>query len=112
MSARIATLKDEVVTLQAELAALAKAQAEMDALRQKEHEEFLRVKAELEEGVEGLGMALKILREYYAAEGDAHGKATGAASGIIGLLEVAEADFSKGLADATTEEESAQSEYE
>merc|ERR1719321_2274647 len=63
-------------------------------------------------------MALKVLREYYAEKPDAflqaekHEKATGAASGIIGLLEVAEADFSKNLADATTAEESAQTEYE
>merc|ERR1719482_1728722 len=75
MSARIQTLKDEVATLQAELAALAKAQAEMDALRQKEHEEFVRVKAELEQGVEGLGMALKVLREYYAEKGEGEGAA-------------------------------------
>ena len=33
-------------------------------------------------------------------------------SGIIGLPEEAEAAFNKGLADATTEEESAQNEYE
>ena len=35
-------------------------------------------------------MALKVLRDYYAKEGDAHGKASGAGGGIIGLLEVTE----------------------
>jgi len=120
MNADIARLKDEVKTLQAELAALAKAQAEMDKNRAEEHEEYLRVKKELEEGIEGLGMALKILRDYYAEKGEdeaallqaPHQKATGAASGIIGLLEVAESDFTKSLADATTTEETAQQEYE
>jgi len=125
MNADINRLKEEVATLQQELAALAKAQAEMDALRQKEHEEFLRVKKELEEGVEGLGMALKVLREYYAEKGEGeaalvqqpvgpseHTKAVGAASGIIGLLEVCEADFTRSLADATTEEETAQQQYD
>merc|ERR1719487_3123743 len=107
MTSQIAQLKEEVAALQEELAQLAKAQAEMDALRQKEHEQYLSDKKELEEGIEGLQMALKILRDYYAAEGDAHGKASGAGSGIIGLLEVAESDFTKNL-----EEETAQEEYD
>merc|ERR550514_834747 len=111
-TADIAKLKEEVATLQAELAALAKSQAEMDALRQKEHEEYLVVKKELEDGIEGITMALKVLRDYYAKEGDAHGKASGAGGGIIGLLEVAESDFTKNLQDVETEEENAQSEYD
>ena len=41
-----------------------------------------------------------------------HSKATGEATGIIGMLEVAQSDFSKMLADATVEEESAIKEYE
>merc|ERR1719453_895209 len=57
-------------------------------------------------------MALKILRDYYASEGDDHGRATGAGSSIIGLLEVCEADFSKSLADANSTEDAAQAEYD
>ena len=56
-TADIAKLKEEVASLQAELAALATSQAEMDALRQKEHEEYLVVKKELEDGFEGITMA-------------------------------------------------------
>jgi len=112
MTADIATLKEEVKTLQAELAALAKAEAEMDTLRKEQHEEFVHVKKELEDGVEGLQMALKVLRDYYAKGDDAHGKASGAGGGIIGLLEVAEADFTKNLSDVITEEDSAQAEYD
>jgi len=112
MTADIAMLKEEVKKLQAELAALAKSEAEMDKLREEQHAEFVRVKKELEEGVEGLQMALKVLRDYYAAEGDAHGKASGAGSGIIGLLEVAESDFTKNLSDVISEEDSAQAEYD
>ena len=46
-------------------------------------------------GVEGVGMALQVLRDYYAEKEEAfvqttHDKATGAASGIIGMLEVVE----------------------
>merc|ERR550514_323291 len=79
---------------------------------QKEHEEYLIVKKELEDGIEGITMALKVLRDYYAKEGDAHGKASGAGGGIIGLLEVAESDFTKNLQDVETEEENAQDEYD
>merc|ERR1719487_1421904 len=112
MTSQIAQLKEEVAALQEELAQLAKAQAEMDALRQKEHEQYTSDKKELEEGIEGLQMALKILRDYYASEGDAHGKASGAGSGIIGLLEVAESDFTKNLSDVISEEDSSQAEYD
>merc|ERR1719287_306242 len=57
-------------------------------------------------------MALKVLREYYAKGDKAHSSADGAGSGIIGLLEVCESDFSKGLAEMIATEESAVNEYE
>merc|ERR1719253_1591958 len=65
-------------------------------------------------------MALQVLREYYA-KGESfvqqpatsvHSAASGAATGIIGILEVAQSDFSKLLADATVEEETAQRDYD
>lgn len=126
--AGIAKLKDEVAELQAELADLAKSQAEMDKIRQNEKEEFTRAKAELEQGLDGVETALKVLRDYYAKDDDAgaaapdatelmqeHAEAkapaTGAARGIIGMLEVAASDFSKNLADITAEEDAAAEEY-
>merc|ERR550514_1787927 len=112
MTTDIATLKEEVKTLQAELAALAKSEAEMDKMRQEQHTEFVRVKKELEDGVEGLQMALKVLRDYYSNKDDGHGKASGAGGSIIGLLEVAESDFTKNLSDVITEEDTAQAEYD
>jgi len=111
-TAQIAKLKEEVADLQADLAALAKSQAEMDAIRQKEHADYVSNKKEMEEGLDGVQLALKVLRDYYAADGDAHGKASGAGGGIIGLLEVIEADFGRSLADANAAEDSAQSEYD
>merc|ERR1719163_2236351 len=68
-SANIAKLGNEIATLQEELAALAKLQAEMDKNRAAEHEEFKAVKADLEQGLEGVRQALKVLREYYATGG-------------------------------------------
>merc|ERR1719409_1973627 len=111
MTAKSAKLKEEVATLQKELAALAKAQAEMDKLRAEEKAVYDTNSAEMEKGIKGVKLALKVLNEYYAKDA-AHGSAGGAGSGIIGLLEVCESDFSKGLAEMTAAEESAVSEYE
>merc|ERR1719379_1049710 len=50
--------------------------------------------------------------DYYAKADKGHDASEGAGSGIIGLLEVCESDFSKGLAEMTAEEETAVAEYE
>merc|ERR1719375_812376 len=107
MTAKSAKLKEEVATLQAELSALAKAQAEMDKLRAEEKAIFDKNSAEMKKGIKGVQLALKVLNEYYAKADKAHGSADGAGSGIIGLLEVCEADFSKGLAEMVADEEAA-----
>merc|ERR1719171_1231491 len=99
MMARTKLLKEEVATLQKELAELAAAQAEMDKVRAEEKAVFEANKPELEEGLEGVKLALKILREYYAKEDKAHEAGEGASTGIIGLLEVIESDISKALAE-------------
>merc|ERR1719253_1386793 len=112
MTAKSAKLKEEVATLQKELAALARAQAEMDKLRAEEKAASEVNSAEMKKGVEGVKLALKVLNEYYAKEGKSHSSADGAGSGIIGLLEVVESDFSKGLAEMNAAESSAVSEYE
>merc|ERR1719375_2733674 len=111
MSAKSAKLKEEVATLQKELAELAKAQAEMDKLRAEEKAVFDKSSAEMEKGIKGVKLALKVLNDYYAKD-KAHSSADGAGSGIIGLLEVCESDFTKGLAEMTSAEQTAASEYE
>merc|ERR1719198_1651540 len=111
MTARSAKLKEEVATLQKELSALAKAQAEMDKLRGEEKAAFDANSAEMKKGIKGVQLALKVLRDYYSKD-SAHQSADGAGSGIIGLLEVCESDFSKGLAEMTATEQSAASDYD
>merc|ERR1719420_2538920 len=66
MTADSAKLKEEVAILSKELADLAKSQAEMDKLREEENTAYTKNKAEMEEGLEGIKLALKVLREYYA----------------------------------------------
>merc|ERR1719183_2615623 len=112
MTAKSSKLKEEVAELEKELASLAKSQAEMDKLRSEEKSAFDENSAEMQKGIDGVKLALKVLNEYYAQEGKAHGAADGAGGGIIGLLEVVEFDFTKGLAEMTATEQSAVAEYD
>merc|ERR1712039_37392 len=98
MAAQSAQLKADVADLQKALAELAAAQAAMDKLRAEEKDAFTKGKAEMEEGIKGVRLALKVLNEYYAKTDKAHAAAEGAGHGIIGLLEVIESDFTEGLA--------------
>merc|ERR1719220_1916565 len=112
MSAKSTQLKDEVAALQSELANLAKSQSELDRIREEEKATFDDSKAALDKGLAGVKAALKVLTEYYAKDDKAHEAAEGAGGGIISLLEVVEADFSKNLAQITSDEETAIAEYE
>merc|ERR1719272_1852901 len=111
MSAESKKLKGEVGTLQKELASMSRTQAAMDKLRMEEKGIYDKNKPELEKGLKGIKMALKVLRDYYAQDDKSHASADGGASGIIGLLEVVESDFSKGLAEMQAAEEASVSEY-
>jgi len=112
MSSRSSQLKSEVAALQKSLAELAASQAEMDKLRRDENAAFLKNKADMEQGLEGIKLALRVLNDYYATADKAHASAEGAGHGIIGLLEVIESDFSQGLAEFTSVEETAAGDYD
>merc|ERR1719375_1883766 len=94
-------LKEEVAELNKEIAEIAKSQAESDKIRQEEHAAFLEAKADLEQGIDGVRMALKVLKDYYAsaenaalmqtiaeqpASPETHEKSSGAGTSIIGFL--------------------------
>jgi hypothetical protein len=114
-AAKSAALKDDVKQLQSELAALAKEQADMNKIRQENHANYVEAKADLELGLGGVRKALGVLRDYYGSAAmlqqpeppvpETFSKAGGAASSIIGILEVCESDFAKNL--ATTESQEA-----
>jgi len=110
-NARSTKLKEEVTVLQSELAKLMASQQEMDRLRASEKATFESESAELKKGLTGIQTALKVLRDYYAAEGGSADGNAGAGGGIISLLEVCESDISKELAEITATEEDAAAQY-
>jgi len=108
-TARSKKLNEEVATLQKELADLARTQSQMDELRSEEKTNFEKNQPEMEMGLKGVKLALKILNDYYAKK--ASGSAEGAGSGIIGMLEVIESDFTKGLTEIEAIESAAASAF-
>merc|ERR1712012_1333237 len=133
-AAKSARLKGEVRELESELAALARAQAEMDKIRSETHADYEVAKADLQLGLSGVREALRTLRDYYGGAAsmiqgnsdpaafmqrmrqpeapELHSKAGGDGGSIIDILEVVESDFASNLAKEETEEADAQSEYE
>merc|ERR1719272_1391149 len=105
-------LKGEIATLQKELAELANAQAEMGKIRAEEKAVYEKNRPEMEQGLEGIKLALKILNDYYAKADKSHGSSDGAGSGIIGMLEVIESDFTKGLSEIVAAEQTAAATFE
>eukprot|EP00933_Yihiella_yeosuensis_P031050 TRINITY_DN245_c0_g2_i1.p1 TRINITY_DN245_c0_g2~~TRINITY_DN245_c0_g2_i1.p1 ORF type:complete len:683 (-),score=267.61 TRINITY_DN245_c0_g2_i1:90-2138(-) len=100
-------LKNEVQDTQAYLSELAQDSKEMTKIRAEEKAAFAKNAPEMQAGLEGVKIALKVLREYYEKSGK-----RGGATGIIGMLEVCESDFSKSLSDMKIAEKSAQKAFE
>merc|ERR1719401_2668797 len=122
-ASRSASLKEEVVQLEADLAALAKQQAEMDGIRAEENANYKVAKAELTQGLAGVGKALSVLRDYYGsaaaliqdgqpAKPETFHKAEGAGGSIIDILEVCESDFATNLAKEESEEADSAENYD
>jgi len=111
MNAKSAKLKEESANLQNQLAQLASSQAEMNNIRSEEKALYTKNSAEMKQGVAGVQKALSVLRDYYASD-KSHSSADGAGSGIIGMLEVVESDFSKGLAEMEVTESTAASDFD
>jgi hypothetical protein len=111
-TAHSAKLKEEVATLQKELADLAARTEEMNKIRAEEKAVYEKNRPEMEAGLKGVKLALKILNDYYAKADKSHSSSSGGASGIVGLLEVVESDFTKGLTEMIAAEEAAVAAYE
>merc|ERR1719453_2203572 len=81
---------------------------------------FTAVEKDLSESQEACAAATEVLREYYegasllqtSLKSRSGTDQQGDASGILGMLEVAESDFATALAEARTVERTAQSEFD
>jgi len=134
-AANSASLKDSVKQAQADLAALAKSQAEMDSIRREESAAYRQAKEDLSLGLSGVRKAIGVLRDYYGGASAAgasmlqgmtdmtdimgqpaapvqHSKSSGAGGSILDILEVVESDFAKNLASEETQEADAAASYE
>jgi len=119
-TATIAELKEQIKTLQAQMAEMDATQAEATALRNKEHEEFLKASKDYKDSADAVANAISVLQEYYSSasfvqvkeEPELGGAKTDIATTIMGMLEVAESDFTTLLAESEASEKAAQSSYD
>jgi DNA repair exonuclease SbcCD ATPase subunit len=109
MIARQTRVNDEVEDLRQELSDLLSTQAQMDKLRIEEKTIFEKQRPEVQGALDGTQLAIKVLREYYGGNGNSRADRSNT---VVELLEVAESDFSKHIAEMDTEEERAKVEYE
>eukprot|EP00397_Hematodinium_sp_SG-2012_P021896 GEMP01022652.1.p1 GENE.GEMP01022652.1~~GEMP01022652.1.p1 ORF type:complete len:667 (+),score=258.70 GEMP01022652.1:157-2157(+) len=116
-TANTVRLKEQVAELQTALAFITRSQKEMDTMRQDEHAEFVKAKSDFQQGLQGVRTALRVLRDYYQSKDEAFlqtsvHKSSDAAGGIISILEVAESDFARSLAESQETEDDAVDVYE
>jgi len=119
-TATIAELKEQIKTLQAQMAEMDAAQAEATSLRNKEHEEYLKASKDYKDSAEAVANAIAVLTDYYSSGSfvqtkeapELGGAKTDIASTIMSMLEVAESDFTTLLAESEAAEKEAQSSYD
>jgi hypothetical protein len=126
-SSKVAELTEAIKTLEAEIAEIDKGQAEATAIRTKEHEEFSVVSKDYKDSATAVAKAIEVLQSFYSgaslmqiksttklqSQTKVHAKGNGDAAGvIIGVLEVAQEDFTSLLAEAEAVESESQSTYD
>jgi hypothetical protein len=133
--AKIAELKEAIKTLETEVADIDKTQAEATAMRTKEHEEYSKASKDFRDSANAVAQAIEVLQSFYSGSSliqmsshtkalsktrtkteneDADGaKGNGdAANVIIGVLEVAQEDFTNMLAEVQATEDEAAKAYD
>merc|ERR1719258_565311 len=113
--AQITKLEEDLVTLSDDIQKLDEAVKESTKLRNKGAEEWAEESAEYKAGQEACAAAIKVLNNYYGSKKEELLQTRiqlKVAGGIIGLLEVAESDFSKSLAEGQAAEDAMIAEFE
>jgi len=119
-TATIAELKEQIKTLQEQMAEMDATQAEATSLRNKEHEEYLKASQEYKDSAEAVANAIAVLQDYYSSGSfvqskeapELGGAKTDIASTIMSMLEVAESDFTTLLAESEAGEKESQASYD
>merc|ERR550537_1014021 len=115
-----AKLTEDIKVLEEQIAEIDAADAEATKIRGEEHEEYLKSSKDLKDSAEAVAKAISVLTEYYSSASFVQTKQApefasnkgDIASTITSMLEVAESDLSKLLAETEAAESSALSAYE
>merc|ERR1719287_6015 len=115
-----AKLTEDIKVLEEQIAEIDAADAEATKIRGEEHEEYLKSSKDLKDSAEAVAKAISVLTEYYSSasfvqtgeEPTFASNKGDIASTITSMLEVAESDLSKLLAETEAAESSALSAYE
>mmetsp|Transcript_107904 Transcript_107904/g.247357 ORF Transcript_107904/g.247357 Transcript_107904/m.247357 type:complete len:652 (+) Transcript_107904:70-2025(+) len=110
--AKVARLKREVTTLTKELKDIAGEQAEATKVRSAEKAEFEKAAKDYKDGITAVHDAIRVLRAYFGEALIQGPSKEDGGNAVVGLLEVAESDFARLLAEATDIEQAAQEEFE
>jgi chromosome segregation ATPase len=117
--AGITELKQEIATLHAEISEIDKSNAEATKLRTEEKAEFEKSSKDYKESADAIVQAVQVLKDFYKTDEAAllqqptfAGAKSDSTHGIIGILETAESDFTKMLAEAEATEAEAKEVYE
>merc|ERR1719313_1033179 len=115
LEAQIKTLQDEVATIDA-------GQSEATGLRQSENKEYVKASAEYKQSADAVASAIQTLQEYYSqgsfvqlkakAGPEFGGAKSDIGTTIVEMLEVAESDFTRLLAESESAERSSQTAYD
>lgn len=111
-----AELKNQIAVLTQQISEIERSNSEATNMRQKEHAEFGVASKDYKESAEAITQALVVLKDFYRGEsllqqpsfGDARGDA---GHSIIEILETAQEDFTRLLAEAETSETEAAEAY-
>jgi len=112
-----AKLESEIKALQEEIAAADGGSAEATAVRQAEAGDFAKISVELKESADAVANAIETLQAYYSQgafiqQPEFGAGKTDVASTIVSMLEVAESDFTRLLAQSEASESAAKRTYE
>merc|ERR1719191_2379843 len=117
-STAIAELEEAIKGLEGEIAEMDAAQAEASKVRTEENTDYLKASKDFSDSAKAVAAAIQVLKSYY--EGGAFVQISATISlkskqpsfgGTSSVLEVAESDFTKLLAEADTDEQAAATAY-